>query len=1201
MSDISLEEVIQILFDAAWYRARYPDIGAANIDPFEHFLRYGLAEGRDPNAFFDAAWYRASYPDVASSGMPPLLHYLQFGAAEFRNPHPRFDVAHYVSHHPEAAANPLFFHVTQGVARGFAIERRFEAAAYLPAQPALPVELPADLVVDIVIPVYRGFAETQACLASVFAARAAPLGDVIVIDDCSPEPELEAWLDTLNAAGQIRLIRPPRNQGFVAAANRGMQAAGRHDVVLLNSDTEVPRGWLARLAAHAYAAPRIASVSPFSNNATICSYPALEGGGLALGLDLATIDAATEAANAGRAIEVPVTVGFCMYIRRAVLDEIGHFDAETFGHGYGEEVDFCLRASACGWRHVLAADLFVYHVGEVSFGRKSDAREAGMSRIAERYPLYPRIIDLHIRFGAADSARFALTAELFRRSARPTLLMVSHDLGGGITAHVERLVARHGGAVNLLWLRPYQGGAALSVPGLPGHPALQVPAREIEGLARVLENFHVRRVHVHHLMGFGDFDIRALCIRLNVPLDVTVHDYFAICPQVNLLPWFDAQYCGEPGPAECNACIAANPAHGARDILEWRARQHWLFEAAERVLCPTEDVRARLTRFGLGKNALLAPHEPNPAGPWPLRLNPLKPRLRVALLGVLADQKGLPTVTALIETTDPTEIEFHLIGYPERPLPPALARRLRVSGEYADRDLQKIIGQIKPNILWFPAQWPETWSYTLSGAIASGLPIIASRIGAFPERLEGRKFTWLVAPDAPPGIWRETFEKVRNALARAKTPPRSGQRPEVADFQAGPYLAPLAAPAIVHRGPHDLRRAGRTSVILIPELADNGSPSPCAYIRLCLPLDHPAIGQKIDVHYARPEEALSFRADIIATQRYAIPNEAAARALGAHCRATGTRLLYDLDDDLLDIPPEHPEAAVLTTRTKLIRAMIAEADIVWTSTLALQTRLARHHGAVKLIENGLDERLWGAARPALPHSAIRILFMGTRTHGPDFRLIEGALARLGEQFGERITIDVCGMTEQENFPPGVHRIGPPPGKGETYPAFIAWLASQPGWHLGLAPLADTPFNKAKSPIKTLDYAALGLAILASDTEAYRGSLADGPGGFLVKNTEAAWFHAIARLIRDPNLRARLATSAQAAYQATSTLTAQAETRRNAWANVLSLTAPRRAAKEGRGFAPAPQQRRSLCDPSRIGGLGKLAPAGPRQSPGVRGK
>ncbi len=186
-------------------------------------------------------------------------------------------------------------------------------------------------------------------------------------------------------------MRNRRNQGFVASANIGIQKAGTHDVVLLNSDTEVPRGWLQRLAGHAYAKPRVASVSPFSNNATICGYPCIAGGPPAFGLGVAELDAACQAANAGRSVALPTTVGFCMYIRRAALADIGPFDAETFGRGYGEENDFCLRASARGWQHLLAADTFVYHEGSVSFGANaSAAAERGMTLLRERYPNYAR-------------------------------------------------------------------------------------------------------------------------------------------------------------------------------------------------------------------------------------------------------------------------------------------------------------------------------------------------------------------------------------------------------------------------------------------------------------------------------------------------------------------------------------------------------------------------------------------------------------------------------------------------------------------------------------------------------------------------------------------------------------------------------------------------------------------------------------------
>ena len=651
-----LGDALSSFFDPTWYLSRYPDVAASGTEPLHHFVHYGAAENRDPNRFFDSAWYLAHYPDVANSGRHPLLHYLQMGAAELRNPHPRFDAAYYVDQHPEAAANPLLYHLVFGLVRGWLTEKPMSIRDYLPSDAASPTA-PPDIVVDIVIPVYRGLAQTRRCILSVLADPDRPAGRVIVVDDCSPEPKLSAWLERLAAAKRIDLLRNRRNRGFVASVNIGIKAAGTHDVVLLNSDTEVPAGWLARLAGHAYATPRVASVSPFSNNATICGYPGTAANPPAFGLDVTELDAACHSANAGRSVELPTTVGFCMYVRRAALADIGLFDVETFGRGYGEENDFCLRASARGWRHLLACDTFVYHEGSVSFGAgASAAAEQGMVAMRERYPHYARLVAEHVKLDAAGPYRFAITTELFRRSNLPTILMLAHDLGGGVRRHILDLVERIAGAANCLLLESTPRGAALSVPALPGHPELALPADRASDLAMLLKSARVTRAHIHHLMGM-DLDVRALLHQLGVPFDVTVHDYFAICPQVNLLPWLQGAYCGEPDVAGCNACIADRPSHGSRDIVSWRRGNAWQFIEADRVICPSEDVRKRLARYRLDRHAIVVPHEPVTIGPWPMSPPTLgKGRaLRVAVIGVLANHKGAVTVMTVASAADPAD------------------------------------------------------------------------------------------------------------------------------------------------------------------------------------------------------------------------------------------------------------------------------------------------------------------------------------------------------------------------------------------------------------------------------------------------------------------------------------------------------------------------------------------------------------------
>jgi len=98
---------IPYLFDRSYYLERYPDLRRSEVEPFEHYLRFGAAEGRDPSPLFATAWYLKQNPDVRVSGLNPLVHYARYGAAEGRNPHPRFDAKAYVADNPKAVRSKL--------------------------------------------------------------------------------------------------------------------------------------------------------------------------------------------------------------------------------------------------------------------------------------------------------------------------------------------------------------------------------------------------------------------------------------------------------------------------------------------------------------------------------------------------------------------------------------------------------------------------------------------------------------------------------------------------------------------------------------------------------------------------------------------------------------------------------------------------------------------------------------------------------------------------------------------------------------------------------------------------------------------------------------------------------------------------------------------------------------------------------------
>ena len=306
--------------------------------------------------------------------------------------------------------------------------------------------------VDIIVPVYKGLADTQRCVQSVLASwhhHQTPMR-LIVINDASPEPDLTQWLRGLAAQEhRVILLENSENLGFVATVNRGMAwppapGAQANDVLLLNSDTEVANDWLDRLRAAAYRSAQVGTVTPFSNTATICSYPRFcEANALPDGYTTATLDALCAQLNAAAHIDIPTAVGFCMYIRRDCLAQVGLFDVVHFGLGYGEENDFCQRALALGWRNVHALDTFVLHTGGVSFGaRKAPREQAAWAILQQLHPGYAPAVEEFVRLDPARPYRNRLDMVRLRASARPRVLAVSHSVGGGTQRHVWEL-ARH--------------------------------------------------------------------------------------------------------------------------------------------------------------------------------------------------------------------------------------------------------------------------------------------------------------------------------------------------------------------------------------------------------------------------------------------------------------------------------------------------------------------------------------------------------------------------------------------------------------------------------------------------------------------------------------------------------------------------------------------------------------------------------------
>ena len=199
--------------------------------------------------------------------------------------------------------------------------------------------------------------------------------------------------------------------------------------MLLNSDTQVTAGWLDKLAAAAASAPDVATVTPFSNNATICSLPRfLAENTLPAGYDVDTLRRPRRAGRRASYPRLPTGVGVCLYVRRAALAPSAARRG-AFGLGYGEEIDFCLRASAAGYRAPARRRHLHLARGQCSFGASRERRGCGAPSGACRRAS---------RTIAPTIARFIRRRIRWRRRGRGwpprCVRRIGHRLGGALEA-----------------------------------------------------------------------------------------------------------------------------------------------------------------------------------------------------------------------------------------------------------------------------------------------------------------------------------------------------------------------------------------------------------------------------------------------------------------------------------------------------------------------------------------------------------------------------------------------------------------------------------------------------------------------------------------------------------------------------------------------------------------------------------------------
>ena len=227
------------------------------------------------------------------------------------------------------------------------------------------------------------------CLQSVLDASGF---DQLILAYDGEDDALGADLRSLAVTAGAEFYSHDRTLGYTAGSNQILRRATGDIVVLLNSDTVVPHGWIGRLLLP-FADPDTGLAGPWSNAATVQSVPELpsiagyDANRLPAGTDVEDVNATIARHLEPASPEVPALNGFCLAIRRGVVESIGLFDAEAFPEGYGEELDYALRARAAGFTLRVADALYVHHAKSHSFGkeRREILSKAGKQKLRQLY------------------------------------------------------------------------------------------------------------------------------------------------------------------------------------------------------------------------------------------------------------------------------------------------------------------------------------------------------------------------------------------------------------------------------------------------------------------------------------------------------------------------------------------------------------------------------------------------------------------------------------------------------------------------------------------------------------------------------------------------------------------------------------------------------------------------------------------------
>jgi GT2 family glycosyltransferase len=647
--------------------------------------------------------------------------------------------------------------------------------------------------VTIIIPIYNAYEDTKQCIESVLEYTDKK-HSLLLVNDASSDIRISKLTGNFALKHtHIKVLQNQENLGFVKTCNRAFSESTQEtDVILLNSDTIVTPKWLEKLTSAAYSSPYIATVTPLTNNGTVCSVPIwLEYNDIPEGQNILSFAKLIEKVSLRKYPRIPTAVGFCMYIKRKVLDEVGYFDAVNFGRGYGEENDFCCRASKKGYFHIIDDATFVYHAGSKSFKEEKQKLIKENSKVlAKLHPRYfPEVhylIQAHPFKDILDNLELHLKIDNFKKLSPICFILhnsidepINHPLGG-TEYHCAALISNISKQrpVYTLYFNQYSKSIEFDIFYQQEKINFEFSynfqeqylqkyfhheANFLRLLVGILQYFQPTLIHIHHLIGLQLADANAALKKLDIPYILSLHDYYLICPSYNLID-YQENFCFENKTIEnCKVCIQKIFNQGEELKLQWSALCQNLIADANLIIAPSKTAisyfereypqlniheKSKVIRHGIVNqvnmnkvNQLMDAREINNKQ----NTNKSHQTLKIALVGSINIAKGAKIFSDLIDIISQKQelvnsFTFEIIGRFNLTLPPHI-KNVKMHNAYNREELGILLKDI--DVAIFPNIWAETYCLTIDEVLSNGVPVIATSVNAASDRIKEYDAGWV--------------------------------------------------------------------------------------------------------------------------------------------------------------------------------------------------------------------------------------------------------------------------------------------------------------------------------------------------------------------------------------------------------------------------------------------------------------------------